>query len=129
MPSTEPTSPWITPSTRISPTTVRRVAPNARSMPRSRRRSATRVRKVLKMMNPPMASPSIPTTPTICWMVPTHWVTTPPDSSGASRYPSPSAACTAFSTCARSAPAATTTSTVLIRSGWFTSRCAAASGT
>ena len=40
----------------IRPMIVPRPAPIARSMPMSWRRSATMVRKVLKMMNPPMNS-------------------------------------------------------------------------
>jgi len=55
-----PNRPWNPDSMRNIPMIVPRFAPMARSIPTSRRRSATTVRKLLRMMNPPVASAKTP---------------------------------------------------------------------
>lgn len=65
-PASSPRPVPSTPCTRLSvrnrPRIWRRDAPMARSMPMSCRRSATMVRNVFRMMNPPMASAKRPST-------------------------------------------------------------------
>ena len=60
MPSAVPTTPWTRDSIRKSLETLRLVIPIARSMPMSRRRSATTVRKLFRMMNPAVARAKMP---------------------------------------------------------------------
>ncbi len=67
IPSAVPMTPWISPSARKVPRMVRRPAPRARNMPMSRRRSATTVRKVLKMMKPPMSTAMTPSRLKMAW--------------------------------------------------------------
>jgi hypothetical protein len=106
----------------------RRVAPMARSIPISWRRSIMMVRKVLKIRNAPMNNASAASTLNIAkatCIEPT--ASSPPVALAFITYCSPSAACTAAVTAPGSAPASNAISMALINPGWLSADCASLS--